>query len=46
MKKVLVRFLVPQRDERGNVSYRLEAQWLRLPVRRNDRRALMERLGD
>ena len=43
-KGVLVRFLVPQHRPDGTVTYQLAAQWIRLPLRRDDRLALMARL--
>jgi hypothetical protein len=44
-KGVLVRFLVPQHRADGTVTYQMAAQWIRLPLKREDRLALMERLG-
>lgn len=45
-KGVLVRFLVPEQTVDGTVSYRMAAQWIRLPLKRDDRAALMVRLEE
>lgn len=42
---VLVRLLVPRRDEAGDIHYQAELRWVRLPLRREDRLALMQRLA-
>jgi hypothetical protein len=42
---VIVRVLVPKRDREGKVEYHLEMQIIRLPLRREDRKAFKERLS-
>jgi hypothetical protein len=42
---VLVRLLVPRRDEAGNIQYQAEMHWVRLPLRREDRLAFLQRLA-
>ena len=43
-KGVYVRLLVPKRDPEGNIAYHAELHWVRLPVKREDRLAFLERL--
>jgi hypothetical protein len=41
---VLVRFLIPSRCDDGTITYRVETRHIRLPLKRDDRRELSERL--
>lgn len=44
-KGVLVRFLVPFRCSDGKLEFRVETRLVRLPLRREDREELKQRLG-
>jgi hypothetical protein len=41
---VYLRLLVPSREPDGSISYRSEMHFLRLPLKREERRAVVERL--
>ncbi len=45
-KGVYVRLLVPKRNLDGKIGYHAEMHWVRLPIRREDRLALLERLRE
>jgi hypothetical protein len=42
---MLVFVLVPKRDPSGRVQYRAEMHFVRLPLKREDRLAFMERIS-
>ena len=43
-KSVIVRLLVPKRSPEGKIVYQAEMRFVRLPVRRDDRLAFLQRL--
>jgi len=43
-KGITIQLLVPRRDRSGRIEYHAERRFIRLPLKREDRLALVERL--
>ena len=42
---VYLRLLVPRRQPDGNIAYQAEMRFVRLPIKREERSAIVERLA-